>query len=105
MHRRAPSAVTASRVKALDASLRSYRADLAALEQQRTLADHGLVVTRLEALADAMEPPEGAPDIGRVNAALRTVFDGVTVDYRTGHLRFHWRQGGESGFLFMWPGS
>jgi len=102
-HRRKPSAVTAARIKAVEASLRSYRADLDHLEQQRALADHGLVMTRMAALAEAIEPEEGSPEIGRVNAALRTVFNGVTVDYRTGFLRFHWRQGGEASFLFMWP--
>lgn len=102
-HRRKPSAVTAARINALEASLRSYRADLEHLEQQRALADHGLVMTRMAALAEAMEPEEGSPEIGRVNAALRTVFHGVTVDYRTGLLLFHWRQGGEASFHFMWP--
>lgn len=103
LHRRKPSAVLASRIKALDGTLRSYRADLEQLEQQRALADHGLVITRLGALAEVMAPDEGVPNIGQVNATLRTMFEGVTVDYRTGHLRFHWRQGGESSFLFMWP--
>lgn len=101
-HRRKPSAVLASRIKALDASLRSYRADLKQLDQQRALADHGLVISRLETLAEVVEPDEGDPNIAEVNATLRTMFDGVTVDYRTGNLRFHWRQGGESSLTFMW---
>jgi DNA invertase Pin-like site-specific DNA recombinase len=102
-YRRRPSTVLASRMRAVEGAIRSYRADLGQLDQQRTLADHGLVVTRVGLLADAMEPEdESVPNVGKVNAALRTLFDGVTVDYRTGFLRFHWRQGGETEVMFAW---
>lgn len=101
-YQRQPSSALASRIRALEASLRSYRADMEQLDHQRGLADHGLALTRLGALTEAMEPEEGKPEIGRINAAMRTVFEGVTVDYLSGHLRFHWRQGGETAMLFAW---
>lgn len=51
-------------------------------------------------LAKALSKPSDTPPI---NAALRELVSQITVDYRTGHLVFHWRSGGESSVMFMWP--
>ncbi|MFC0590271.1 recombinase family protein [Novosphingobium aquiterrae] len=102
---RHPSQSVASRVRALEAQLTSLRADLSRLEDQRAIADHGLVVARVGALQDAMglgEEPRPL-DISRVNAALRAIFEGVTVDHLAGVLALRWRQGGESTIRFAWP--
>ncbi len=100
---RKPSQSLRIRRHALEAALASYRADLDDLEHQRTMADHGLVISRLEALADTIEPEDGdEPTVARINASLRTLFEGITIDYQTGFLRFHWRQGGETSMMFAW---
>lgn len=100
---RVPSHGLSARLRALDGALSSYRADLAALEHHRALADHGLVVSRVGALADLIDPDEGeAGSVAQVNACLRTLFAGVTIDYRSGRLRFHWRQGGETPITYAW---
>jgi DNA invertase Pin-like site-specific DNA recombinase len=99
----APSQTLASSIRAKEAELQSYRADLSDLEEQRAIVDHGLTVARVAALADAMEGEEGASlEVGRVNTALRVLFESVTVDYPRGLLRFRWRQGGETSFLYEW---
>lgn len=106
LHRARPAGTTAARVRGLEAALTSYRTDLEALEEQIADADHGVTSARLAMLWELLSPPEEEAcvglDIGKVNAALRTLFEGVTVDYRSGFLRFHWRQGGETAIMFGW---
>jgi DNA invertase Pin-like site-specific DNA recombinase len=100
---RVPSEALAGSLRRKEAELHSHRAELARLEEERAVADHGLTVARVEALMDAMERGEGEPlDIAKVNAALRVLFEGVTVDYLTGRLCFRWRQGGVSTFMYEW---
>lgn len=104
--RRKPSHSLASRVQALEAQLASLRGGLSRLEDARAIADHGLVMARVGTLADAMghgEEEPGPLDIPKVNAALRTLFEGVTVDHRQGVLALRWRQGGETTIRFAWP--
>ena len=105
-HRHAPTGALAARIRGLDAAMGSYRADLGVLEQRSADADHGITATRVALLADLLNPPEGLAawpaDIGKINATLRTLLEGVTVDHRTGFLRFHWRQGGETSLMFAW---
>ncbi|WP_161566039.1 recombinase family protein [Caenibius tardaugens] len=100
---RSPSSALSVRLRALNATLASYRADMDALEHRQALADHGLVASRVGALADLLEPEEGEPgNVAKVNACLRTLFSGVTIDYLTGQLRFQWRQGGETPITYAW---
>lgn len=103
---RKPTQGLVIRRRALEAALASYRSDRGEIEYQRAMADHGLVASRLGALADAVEPEgvNGAevPSVSKINAALRTIFDRMTVDYRTGYLRFNWRQGGETSIRYAW---
>lgn len=98
-----PSESLAGRLRIKEAELRTHRADLSRLEDERAMVDHGLTTARVSALAEAMSGEDGDNlDIGRVNAVLRTLFEGVTVDYLTGFLCFHWRQGGASTVMYEW---
>ena len=99
--KRKPSHAAAARVRGLEAELASYREDLQALQHQSALADHGLIAARAESFGDTMECEDGL-DLAKANAGLRSMFDGVTVDYLTGLLRFHWRQGGETALMYEW---
>lgn len=99
--RRRPSLATTARRRGLEATLASYRGDLKAMEHERALADHGLIASRAESLADIMEG-SAALEIGKANALLRTLLAGVVVDYRTGTLSFCWRQGGSTSLSYTW---
>jgi DNA invertase Pin-like site-specific DNA recombinase len=98
---RAPSETLAIRIRGAEAQLHSYRADLARLDEQRAIIDHGMTGARVGALVEAMEAEDGM-HIGTVNSALRVLFEGVTVDYLSGCLRFNWRQGGATDLRFAW---
>jgi DNA invertase Pin-like site-specific DNA recombinase len=104
---REPSSAFASQVRGLTAALASYRSDLEQIEQQRAMADHGLAVARAGSLADVLLDEEGSPvpepERGRVNAVLRSVFEGVVIDHHAGVMRFRWRQGGEATVRYSWP--
>lgn len=101
-----PSQSARIRRQAVEALLASYRASLGEVEHSRMMADHGLVMSRVAALAEAISPTdadcEQSLEIAKVNAALRALFEGVTVDYARGFLRFHWRQGGDTAILYGW---
>lgn len=94
---REPSQALARRIRAAEASLSVLRTDLEGIEQARAVADGGMVHTRLEALADAFDTPA---DTGGINAALRLLFAGVTIDHREGLLQFQWRQGGTTALRY-----
>jgi len=98
---RRPSDTLARRVAQLEVDLKEAhqeRDDAAAVATQ---AERKVVAMKADALGVAMRAKPFSRE--RINAALRELLDGVTVDYTTGHLRFHWRAGGESDVLFMWP--
>lgn len=101
--RRKPSQALSSRKRALEAALASYKSDAAALEHERALVDHGLIAARAEAFGEAMDG-EGQLDIAKANACLRSLFQGVVIDYQTGRLLFQWRQGGETALAYAWVG-
>lgn len=94
---RAPSLALSRRIRAAEASLSVLRADLEGIEQARAIADGGLVHTRLEALADAFDDPTNT---GGINAALRLLFAGVTINHHEGLLQFQWRQGGTTSLRY-----
>jgi hypothetical protein len=107
---RSPSSAGAKAVAKVEAELRGMRSDLEELEERRRMADRGLVRARMGKLYDLLSPVpcEGAygppaRDRTAINTALKVVFSAVTVDYRSGHLRFHWRQGGETEIVYAWP--
>lgn len=86
----------------IEEELRTLRVQLGEVQARIEMADRGVTATRLEGLREIIEPEEGKVDRARVNAALRVLFEGVTIDHHTGFLRFHWRQGGETGLMYAW---
>jgi DNA invertase Pin-like site-specific DNA recombinase len=90
-----PSRKAAERLAQLGAEIDTAQAELDAVEEQRRCVDGGLVRARAHSLAEAIQEFDGNTK-GPINAALKVLFDAVTVDYRTGRLVFHWRQGGDT---------
>lgn len=99
--KRKPSHAAIARMRGLEAELASYRADLEALQHESALADHGLIAARAEAFGNTMANEDGL-DLAKANAGLRSLFEGVSIDYQSGFLRFHWRQGGETALMYAW---
>jgi hypothetical protein len=96
-----PSDALAKRVQDTEVSLKVQREALDEAETRAAHLDSKVVKLRCEALGMAIRAKP--LDRARVNTALRELVEGVTVDYRTGCLVFHWRSGGESSATFMWP--
>lgn len=86
----------------LEEELRTLREQLTDAEARKELADRGVIAHRLEGLREAVEGEDGEMDLARTNAALKVLFNGVTVDHRTGFLRFHWKHGGETALIYAW---
>jgi hypothetical protein len=95
VERTGPSRAAAERLAKLGAEIDTAKADLQAVEERRRCADGGLIRERAYDFAAAAQKFDGEQK-GPLNAALKVLFDGVTVDYPRGQLVFHWRQGGES---------
>lgn len=97
-----PSRAGAARLAKLECELETLSDALAKIVEQRRLVDGGLIRARVERLYDTLE---AGIEQGReaANAALRVLFEGVTVDYQRGVLAFHWRQGGATEKLFEMP--
>ena len=89
----------AERIARLSAELDTLQAQLDAVEERRRIVDGGLVRERAYTLASAIRDHEGGP-LEPVNAALRVLFDAVTVDYPRDQLVFHWRQGGTTAIPY-----
>ena len=86
----------------IEEELRTLREQLVDAETRRELADRGMIAARLEGLREAMEGEEGPVEPARINAALKVLFSGVTIDHRAGCLTFHWKQGGETHLVYAW---
>jgi DNA invertase Pin-like site-specific DNA recombinase len=99
--KRQPLQATIREMTRVQAELRAMRGQLEELEVRRSMADRGLIETRLGNLHDLMECEDGR-DLTAINVALKVLFTGVTVDFGTGHLRFQWRQGGETDLRYAW---
>jgi DNA invertase Pin-like site-specific DNA recombinase len=95
VERTGPSRASAERLAKLGAEIDTAKADLEAVEERRRCVDGGLIRERAYDFASAAQEFDGEHREA-LNAALRVLFDGVTVDYPRGQLVFHWRQGGES---------
>ena len=99
----APSRKGAQALAKAEAELVTMRRELEAVEERRRLVDGGLVQERTHAMADAATAlGTGEGSRGDVNARLRVLFEGVTVDYPRGELVFHWRQGGTSSLKYAY---
>lgn len=101
---RSPSATLAAQIRKTEEGLRVYQGELADARDRQSLADAGVIHSRLAQLQDAVEPDEGEPvEPAKVNSALKTLFSGVTIDHHEGVLWFHWRQGGDPcGIRYDW---
>lgn len=91
---------------ALGDRLRNIEAELAGVENEQkellsTLEDQPLLDRKVSELSDALATEE--PDLQHINALLRQVARGVTVDYGNGSLVFAWKHGGESSLTYAWP--
>jgi DNA invertase Pin-like site-specific DNA recombinase len=102
-HERAPTVHGARAIGRVEAKLRTMREQLAELDERRAMSDRGLIASRMGELHELLSDEETRVDRRAVNAALKVIFSGVTVDYRAGLLRFHWRQGGEAVMSYAWP--
>jgi DNA invertase Pin-like site-specific DNA recombinase len=106
--RRHKLATTAREMARLEAELKGMRVRLEELDERRRMADRGLIRGRMDDLHALLtpEPTEGEEpeeiDRTALNARLNILFEAVVIDYRTGLLRFHWRQGGETRLNYAW---
>lgn len=98
-----PLQATIREMARVQAELRTMRGQLAEMEQRRSMADRGLIETRLQNLHDLIEGEAGL-DRAAVNVALKILLIGVVIDFQTGHLRFQWKQGGETSLRYIWVG-
>lgn len=85
----------AERLTRLGCQLDTARAELDAVQERRRLVDGGLVHDRALRLGKAIIEFNGEHR-EPINAAMRVLFEGITVDYPEGRLLFQWRQGGVS---------
>jgi DNA invertase Pin-like site-specific DNA recombinase len=99
-----PSRTGAQRLARLEQEVITMREALADLEERRRLTDHGLVRARAERLYEAIVGREGGA-LEPINAAMRTLFSGVVVDFTRRELQFQWKQGGTTPVLYGWPGA
>jgi DNA invertase Pin-like site-specific DNA recombinase len=99
--KRLPLQATVREMARVEAELRTMRAELEELELRRSMADRGLVETRLGHLQDLIEHEDG-PNRTAINTALKVLLTGVVVDFETRRLRFQWRQGGETSLMYAW---
>lgn len=98
---RRPSDALARRVAELEVSLKETRKARDEVAAKIGSADSKVLKLKVEALGVALRARH--VDCRRINAALRELLDHVVIEYRTGHLEFHWRAGGESSVLYAWP--
>lgn len=98
---RKPSDALASRIASLEVQLKDARETRDELTERAAQSDSKAMKQRADDLGVALRARP--VDRRRANAALKALVDGVTVDWRTGHLRFHWLSGGISETLYAWP--
>lgn len=96
-----PLQATVREMARVQFELRSMRSELEYLERRRDMADGGLIANRLANLQSLIEG-DGCINRSAINVALKVLLTGVVVDFRTGLLRFQWRQGGETSLRYEW---
>lgn len=99
-----PSKAGAVRLARLEAELGTLQAELEAVEERRATVDGGLVRARAYRLYGLLTEHDGGP-LEPINAAMRVLFESVTVEYRTGTLIFAWRHGGTTPLPYSLPPS
>lgn len=93
---RGTTGLLGQRLDALEKEIQELEAREKAILE--SLEDAPLLDVKVRELQEALEAPE--PDRQRVNALLRQMTRGVTVDYDAGRLVFEWRHGGSSSLTF-----
>jgi DNA invertase Pin-like site-specific DNA recombinase len=89
------------KLEELEGDLEATKTELKELENKiGDAGDYGLILSRTNNLITIIK--EEPLDIVRVNAGLRQLFSRVTVDYRSGDLIMHWKQGGETQLSYAW---
>ena len=88
------------RVHSSEEELDRQRRQLDEMLQLQALTTSPLAYLKAGDLAAILET--GELDRGLVNALLRQMMTGITVDFRTGTLHFHWLHGGESNVTYAW---
>lgn len=98
---RHPSDVLGKRLATHEAQVRDLRKERDQLAARAVQSERKAIALKVKNLDVALR---ARPlDRKRVNAALRELLTGVTVDYTTGYLEFAWRAGGSSSLMFQWP--
>ncbi len=98
---RGKSPAVMDRVRQVENELEQMRKDHDDLLELQALTTNPMVYHKAEDLIALLEI--GELDRGLANALLRQMMTGVTVDYRSGMLVFHWLHGGETRIAYGWP--
>lgn len=97
-----PSPALTTKLRDLEYELERLQLERQQLAEQHAAASGPLVAKRLEDLTEALTATE--IDRPRANVVLRQVFNSVTIDWVTGHLRFEWKHGGDdTSVVFALP--
>jgi hypothetical protein len=87
------------RLSSIEASIAELETEEAALLE--AVEESPLLAVKIAELEK--EVAKAKPSRERVNALLRQMVRGVTVDYPRGQLVFEWRQGGQNEITFAMP--
>jgi hypothetical protein len=98
---RRPSETLARRVAELEVNLKEEQNTRDEVAARASQAERKVLRLKQDALGVAIRARPVSRE--RINAALRELLNGVVIDYRTGHLGFSWRAGGESSVFWKWP--
>lgn len=97
-----PSVALTTKLRQLEGHQEELKRQQKELVSQYAAASSPLVEKRLQAMRDALVAE--TIDRPRANALLRQVFNGVTVNWKTGTLELGWKHGGkEMSIPYAWP--
>jgi DNA invertase Pin-like site-specific DNA recombinase len=96
-----PSETLARKLAGYEQAVREARDERDKLAARAVQSERKAVALKAKNLGVALRARP--VDRRRINAALRELLTGVTVDFTTGYLEFAWRAGGESSLLYGWP--
>ena len=99
---RHPSSTVAVQLQETEHEIARLVSDQDATDETRAMVDHGIVRLRLGTLIEAIGSIQDDGKAARINAVMRSLFSGVTVNHREGLLQFQWRQGGETSLRYAW---
>ncbi|MBO9134191.1 recombinase family protein [Rhizobium sp. B230/85] len=86
-----PPKAVLSAIASREALLVKLRREEAELAQRAAALITNRIGNTVEEFCRATANETDPPDLARVNAILRQLFNDVVVDYKTGFLRMHWR--------------